>query len=157
MARLVFGITAAVASLSLAVALTQPDSALAGVAVAATPAPTSAEPPAPDVTPPTTAAVYAASGKRESCGWSWDATHFDDGTLNEVTLSLDAPRRPNAAVTITAKPGASAPLVLATATDDDGQASMVVSLSNDKRDWTLTINAAFLGSSCDPRTFTISY
>jgi hypothetical protein len=109
-------------------------------------------------TPPTTAAspVYA-SGARESCGWTWDATHFDDGTLNEVTLVMEAPRRPNTPVTMTAKPGASALKSFATTTDAQGYASMVISLSNDKRDWSLTIGAQFPGSRCDARSFTIAY
>ena len=128
--------------------------------------PTTSAPPRPVVTAaprvtapptPTTAVVYASSGGRESCGWSWDATHFDDGSLNEVTLLLDAPRRPNSPVTMTAKPGASALKSFATTTDADGQASMVISLSNDKRDWTLTIGAQFPSTRCDARSFTIAY
>lgn len=193
MARFAFGITAALAALSLATALTQPDESLTGTAVAALPvasndtipppvtpttllaiapttvvtaAPPTTAPPAPAVTAaprvttpptPTSAPVYATSSKRESCGWSWDATHFDDGSLNEVTILLDAPRRPSTPVTMTAKPGASLIKTFATWTDANGQASMVVSLSNDKRDWSLTIGAQFPGSSCDARSFTIAY
>lgn len=196
MARLAFGISAALAALSLAAAVTQPDKALTGVAAvapvpttnaptgapvpttaaapvvvvttavpppptttaprpAAVAAPPTSPPPAP--TTPTTARSYASSGARESCGWSWDATHFDDGSLNEVSIVMQAPRRPNSPVTMTAKPGASAPTSVAATTDGDGFASMLVSLSNDKRDWTLTIGAQFAGSSCDARTFTIAY
>ncbi len=188
MASFAIWMSAALAAVSVAASLTQPDENATGVAIAAAPSPETTVPPAPEPPPttaappppptttslvlappttgaprvvappvPTTARVVASTGTRESCGWSWDATHLDDGSVNEVTLNLDAPRRPNALVTITAKPGASLPKVIATSTDVNGQASALVALSNDKRDWTLTIGAAFLGSSCDTRTFTISY
>ncbi len=102
-----------------------------------------------------------ASPRRvESCGWAYDATRIDDGSLNEVAIVLDAPRQPNEAVTINAKPnGPTTPLMARpTSTDGGGQAAATFRLSNDKRDWTIMISAAFAsGSVCTPQTFTIVY
>jgi hypothetical protein len=99
------------------------------------------------------------SSRVESCGWAWDAQHLDDGSYDGVVITLDAPHRPNSAVTITAAPHGptTAPTVQSTTTDGNGQASMEVPLTLDKRDWTLTISAAFAGSACSPQSFTIAY
>jgi hypothetical protein len=75
---------------------------------------------------------------------------------------LDTPRRPNEAVTLTVKPGASLTSTAAvsrqTSTDADGQSSALFALSNDRRDWTLTVSASFAaGGVCTPQTFTLEY
>jgi hypothetical protein len=126
--------------------------------------PTSTAPRAVTTTPPTSAvpAVRVPSGRQESCGWAWDAMRMDDGSLNEVSIYLDAPRRPNEAVTITAKPGASLTSTPAmsqgTTTDGGGQAGAKFSLTNDKRDWMITISATFAaGGVCAPQTITLVY
>ncbi len=136
----------------------------AAVAVTAPPkaAPVSAVKP-PIVAAPVTiqAPVVTAPrlGKVESCGWAWDAQRIDDGSYDGVVISLDAPYRPNTPVTITAAPHGpiTVPTVRAVMTDGNGQASIEVRLSEDKRDWTLTISAAFPLSHCTPQAFTIAY
>ncbi|HVT78658.1 MAG TPA: hypothetical protein VHD87_16580 [Acidimicrobiales bacterium] len=120
--------------------------------------------PAPRPATPTTAAAAAApvhthSG-RESCGWAWDGLRIDDGSSNAVTMTLDAPRRPNETVTITAAFGGpdTADASRTTTTDGAGQATAKFAVSEDKRDWTITISALFAtGGACDPQTFTLDY
>jgi hypothetical protein len=131
-------------------------------------APTTAKPVTRPATTPTTAKpllppvvphVVDKLLKEESCGWGWDAYRVTDGSVDEVDVQIQAPHRPNAAVVITAQsalPGA-LPVVHATTTDADGNASAHVPLTEDRRGWTLTLNATFGTSSCAPRTFTISY
>ena len=92
----------------------------------------------------------------------WDAIRVDDGSSNEVTIMLDAPGQPSQSVTITVKPGASLtntpPVSRTTATDDAGQADATFALSEDKRDWTLTVSATFAsGAACSAQTFTLDY
>jgi hypothetical protein len=143
------------------VVVTVPPTTIPKAATTAAPRP----PAAPRVTAaPTTSVpvVRAPSGRAESCGWAWDATRIDDGSLNEVSIALDVPRRPNEAVTITVKPGASLTSTPAmshgTSTDGGGQAGSTFSLSNDKRDWMLTVSAVFAsGGSCAAQTFTVVY
>ena len=125
--------------------------------------PTTAKPAAPRVTaPPVTAAPrpVATHAGRESCGWQWDALRIDDGSSNEVTMLLDAPRRPHETVTITAafagpdSPDASR----TTTTDGAGEATAKFSVSEDKRDWTIAISASFAaGGYCPAETFTLEY
>ena len=112
---------------------------------------------------PNPAPAYApaarAVSKAESCGWGWDAQHLDDGSYDGVIVSLDAPHRPSTAVAITAAPHgpSTAPTVRQVTTDSSGHASIEVRLSLDKRDWTLTVSAAFAGSTCASQSFTIVY
>jgi hypothetical protein len=141
---------------------------VAAVATTTSAPPTTAKPvavPAPTPTttkpllPPVVPRVVDKLLKEESCGWGWDAYRVTDGSVDEVDVQLQAPHRPNAAVVITAQsalPGA-LPVVHATTTDGDGNASAHVPLTEDKRGWTLTLNATFGTSSCAPRTFTITY
>jgi hypothetical protein len=104
--------------------------------------------------------AHVASGAKESCGWTWDAIRVDDGSSNEVTMTLDAARRPNESVTIFADfAGPDSPTAARTVmTDSDGQASATFPVSEDKRDWTITISASFArGGACPPETFTLDY
>jgi hypothetical protein len=105
------------------------------------------------------AAAATGGGKTESCGWGWDAQRIDDGSFDGVMISLDAPHRPNSLVTITVAPHGptTAPTVRATTTDANGQAAIGIRLSEDKRDWTLTVSALFAGSHCTAQSFTITY
>ncbi len=94
-----------------------------------------------------------------SCGWSWDAFHRDDGFHDEVTIAVEAPRHPNEVATITAVPhGSNIPMVKITTTDAGGNASALFRITNDKRDWTITISATFpTGAPCTAQTFSITY
>jgi len=116
---------------------------------------------APPVTSPTVAAAspLRALGKAESCGWAWDAQRLDDLSYHGVVISLDVPNRPNSPVTMTAAPHgpATLPAVRVTTTDGNGQASFEVRLTEDKRDWTITVSALFATSRCAPQSFTITY
>lgn len=131
----------------------------------ATAPPTATRPASPRTTaaaPPVPVAVQTQAtggGKAESCGWAWDAQRIDDGSSDGVVVSLDAPRRPNSLATITAAPHGptTAPTVRATTTDANGQAAVAVRLSEDKRDWTITVSALFVGSHCTAQSFTITY
>lgn len=130
----------------------------------AAPRPVTTAAPAPRPATPTTAAAAAApvhthSG-RESCGWAWDGLRIDDGSSNAVTMTLDAPRRPNETVTITAAFGGpdTPDAASTTTTDGAGQATAKFTVSEDKRDWTITIGASFAaGGACDRQTFTLDY
>jgi hypothetical protein len=104
--------------------------------------------------------VRPPTGKVESCGWGWDATRLDDGSLNEVMLMLDAPRRPNEAVTIVASPnGPDSPAMShQVMTDGGGQAESTFSIPEDKRDWSITISATFAsGSACSAQSILLDY
>lgn len=75
-------------------------------------------------------------------------------------MYLDAPRRPNETVTIVAAfAGPDFPDgVRTTKTDGAGQASAKFTVSEDKRDWTITISAVFAaGGACPGETFTLEY
>jgi hypothetical protein len=91
------------------------------------------------------------SGAKVACGWTWDAVRIDDGSSNEVTINLDAASRPTATVTIFADfAGPDSPTASRTVTTDgDGQASARFSVSEDKRDWTITVSASFATGDCD--------
>jgi hypothetical protein len=128
----------------------------APVTTAAAPRVTTPRPPAPA----TTAPPVKPSGKAESCGWQWDAIRVDDGSSNEVTMTLDAARRPNESVTIFADfAGPDSPTAARTTTTDGaGEATVKFNVSEDKRDWTITISASFAaGGTCAPQTFTLDY
>ena len=115
---------------------------------------------APKPATPATPAAPRSSGKAESCGWSWDAIRIDDGSSNEMTLSLDVARRPNETVTLFADgAGPDSPAAARTTTTDGaGQASAKFTVSEDKRDWTITISASFAaGGTCAPQTITLEY
>ena len=116
-------------------------------------------PAAPTPAPATTAAPRVRTTGTESCGWAWDATHFDDGTVNEVTISLNAPRRAGAAAAVQAVPhGSNVPMVRTVALDGAGNGAATFTLTNDKRDWTVTVSAQFVGGGvCGAQTFTITY
>jgi hypothetical protein len=121
---------------------------------------TPAAPAAPPATTPVpVVAAPRAPAKVESCGWAWDAQRIDDGSYDGVMISLDAPYRPNTPVTITAAPRGptTAPTVRAVVTDGNGQASVEVRLTEDKRDWTITVSALFPTSRCSAQSFTIAY
>jgi len=116
---------------------------------------------APSVTvAPAPAPVVRQTSSRETCQWGWDATRIDDGSLDEVVITLMSPRRPNAPVTVTAAPHGptTVPTVRLLTTDGSGNASTTVTLSEDKRDWTVTVSAVFVGGgTCAAQTFTITY
>jgi hypothetical protein len=121
----------------------------AGTAALSAPAPAPA--PSPHV---------SSSGGMEPCGWTWDAIRIDDGSSNEVTLSLGAARRPDETVTIFADfAGPDSPTAARTVrTDQAGQASATFPVSEDKRDWTITISASFAsGGACPAETITLDY
>jgi hypothetical protein len=121
------------------------------------PSATTAPPASPPVTKAPAPPIHTSG--TESCGWAWDATHMDDGFSDEVVITLDAPRRPNALVTIQAVPhGSNVPIAKAVTTDLSGSASALFKLTADKRDWTVTVSAQFAtGSACAAQTFTINY
>ena len=101
-----------------------------------------------------------SSGKRVVCGWDWEGIRIDDGTSNEVTMTLHAPSRPGAAVTLTVSPGGpdSPAMNHAATTDSNGDADAKFPISEDKRDWTITVSATFAaGGYCEPGTFTLDY
>lgn len=181
--RRVFGVSTALAAFSVALVLTEPSHDAEGQALMVlefvpgpssrptgaaagpeSPPPTSiaAAPPtsvgrvAATANPTSTAPSAYGSDGRERCVWSWDALRGGDGSLENVTIILEAPRRPHAPVTMTAKPGASPPKTHSTTTDGNGFASMVLTLGSDPRDWTLEIDASFAGTSCAAPTFTIT-
>jgi hypothetical protein len=125
----------------------------------AAPSPRVAAPVTTAAPKPATAAPHV-SGRAESCGWTWDAIRVDDGSSNEMTLSVDVPRRPNETVTLFADgAGPDSPVAArTTTTDGTGQATAKFSVSEDKRDWTITISASFAaGGTCAPQTITLDY
>jgi hypothetical protein len=75
-------------------------------------------------------------------------------------MHLEAPRRPNETVAILASfAGPDSPdASRTTTTDGAGQATANFTVSEDKRDWTITISATFAaGGYCEPQTFTLEY
>jgi hypothetical protein len=75
-------------------------------------------------------------------------------------MTLDAARRPNETVTITAAFGGpdTPDASHTTMTDGTGEATAKFAVSEDKRDWTITISASFAaGGVCAPQTFTLDY
>jgi len=75
-------------------------------------------------------------------------------------MNLDVARRPNETVTIYADfGGPDSPTASRTvSTDGGGQASAKFAVSEDKRDWTITVSATFArGGACPAATFTLDY